>query len=234
MVWMQQTKTLSTFCLAKIQNRLFWFRMTRSAVWHDLSCQSKSFAGLMCLNFIPMDSTANTTCHANWNLSLNWCVWALSCWFWLQLTTHSWCASRGDNTLTSLHCRVMFACYNLLIEIGLFLVMRSSLTHSSLFQADEDEGSSDWDIESGNGGNSSDDEDGEDKSPIEIIVGIVSFYLLYVNMLDEFYFVPQKVTPINFLSAEISWHQSWSAAAVGGSNWAGVLLGGQRTAIGWR
>jgi hypothetical protein len=55
-----------------------------------------------------------------------------------------------------------------------------------------------------------------------------------VNMLGEFYFVPQKVTPINFLSAEISWHQSWSAAAVGGGNWAGVLLGGQRTTVGWR
>ncbi len=28
----------------------------------------KSFSGLMCLNFIPMDSTANTTCHANQNM----------------------------------------------------------------------------------------------------------------------------------------------------------------------
>ncbi len=103
------------------------------------------------------------------------------------------------------------------IEIGLFPVVRSSLTQSSLFQADEDEGSSDWDNESGDGDNSSDEEDGEDKSPIEIIVGIVSFYLLSVNMLGEFYFVPQKITPINFLSAELSWHQSWLVAAVGGA-----------------
>ncbi len=55
------------------------------------------------------------------------------------------------------------------------------------------------DNESSNGDNCSDDEDGEDKSPVEIIVGIVSFYLLSVNMLGEFYFVPQKKPPINFL-----------------------------------
>jgi hypothetical protein len=51
-------------------------------------------------------------------------------------------------------------------------------------------------------------------------------------MLGEFYVVPQKITPINFLSAELSWHQSWSVAAVGGGDQAGVPLGGQRTAIG--
>jgi hypothetical protein len=53
-------------------------------------------------------------------------------------------------------------------------------------------------------------------------------------MLGEFYFVPQKITPINFLSAELSWHQSWSVAAVGGGDRAGVPLGGQRTAVGQR
>ena len=52
------------------------------------------------------------------------------------------------------------------IEIGVFPVLRSSLTHSSLFQANEDERRSEGENEIDDRDNNSDDEDGEDILPI--------------------------------------------------------------------
>jgi hypothetical protein len=53
-------------------------------------------------------------------------------------------------------------------------------------------------------------------------------------MLGEFHVVPQKITPIIFLSAELFWHQSLLVAVVGAGDRAGVPLGGQHTAVGQR
>lgn len=52
------------------------------------------------------------------------------------------------------------------IEIGVFPVLRSSLTHSSLLQANEDERSSEGDNEHDDEDKNSDDADGEDKVPV--------------------------------------------------------------------
>jgi hypothetical protein len=52
------------------------------------------------------------------------------------------------------------------IEIGVFPVLRSSLTHSSLFQANEDERRSEGENEIDDRDNNSDDEDGKDILPI--------------------------------------------------------------------